>query len=224
MTTPTVSRGREGHETFDSVVARLRQCRLCRDNPRKGSQPLPHEPRPIIHASPTARICIVGQAPGIRAHDTQRSFNDPSGVRLRSWLGMDDATFYDRRKVALIPMGFCFPGYDANKSDLPPRRECAEAWRAQLFAQMPDIRLMVILGTYAQRWHLGSKVAREGVNNVVSRWHDFYEAEGGLKRFVLPHPSWRNNAWLKRNPWFEADVLPVLKRDVRETLAGFPQD
>lgn len=213
-------------ESMNALLEKIRACRLCVQAPHNSAKPLPHEPRPVVQASENARICIVGQAPGVRVHASGRPFTDPSGVRLRSWLGMDESVFYDPEKVALVPMGFCFPGYNASKSDLPPRRECAPAWRDRLFSHLPQVRLLVILGTYAQRWHLGPVVAREGVNAVVSRWHDFYEADGGtesgVKRFVLPHPSWRNNAWLKRNPWFETELLPVLKQDVREALGTLP--
>ncbi|WP_240810434.1 uracil-DNA glycosylase family protein [Formicincola oecophyllae] len=203
-------------EAFQDLLKAIKQCRLCVECPRNG-KPLPHAPRPVLQASPSASICIVGQAPGLRVHHSGRPFTDPSGMRLRSWLNMDEATFYDPARVALVPMGFCFPGYSASKSDLPPRVECT-VWRERIFAQMPHLKLMVILGGHAQRWHLGPAVAKRGVNEVVASWRDYLEGPHGVRRFVLPHPSWRNNAWLKRNPWFAEEVLPVLRQDVAKAL------
>ena len=139
---------------FDDTAARLRACRLCRDSPLYGP-PLPQEPRPIVQGSAGARLCIASQAPGTRAHSTGMPFMDPSGVRLRAWLGLDAGRFYDPAKVAIVPMGACFPGLDAKGGDRPPRRECAERWRAELFAGLPNLDLILVIGQYAQAWHLG---------------------------------------------------------------------
>jgi uracil-DNA glycosylase len=198
---------------LDALIDEIGACRLCRDTPRYGA-PLPHEPRPVIQVSSTARLCIAGQAPGTRVHASGRPFTDPSGVRLRAWLGLDEETFYDPARVAIIPMGFCFPGQDAKGGDLPPRRECAETWHARIFASLPRIELVLLIGQYAQRWHLGRQAVAGGLTETVEHWRLHYR-EGESRRMVpLPHPSWRNNAWLKRNPWFETDLLPVLRADV----------
>jgi uracil-DNA glycosylase len=129
-------------------------------------------------------------------------------------MGLDDATFYDSRKIAIIGMGFCFPGNDAQGGDLPPRKECAELWRNRLFEQLPNLQLLILIGQYAQRWHLGSKQTAEGVTGTVRRWREVYETGEGPKRLPLPHPSWRNTSWLKRNPWFERELVPILRADV----------
>jgi uracil-DNA glycosylase len=194
-----------------------RACRVCRDEPRYGSA-LPHEPRPVLQVSRSARICIASQAPGAKVHASGRPYTDTSGVRLKSWMGLDDATFYDSRKIAIIGMGFCFPGNDEQGGDLPPRKECAELWRKQLFDQLPNLRLLILIGQYAQRWHLGSNYTAEGVTGTVRRWRDVYESGEGPKRLPLPHPSWRNSGWLKRNPWFEQELVPVLRTAVAELV------
>lgn len=202
---------------LDALIRELRACRLCRDAPCFGSA-LPHEPRPVIQVSDTARLCIAGQAPGIRVHASGRPFTDPSGVRLRQWLGLDESTFYDPAKLAIIPMGFCFPGYDAKGSDLPPRRECAPLWRDRLFAQLPRLELVLLLGRHAQQWHLGAG-AEGGLTETVGRWRTLLGAPGRPRLLPLPHPSWRNNAWLRRNPWFEEDLLPVLRAEVARLVS-----
>lgn len=200
--------------TLDELSAAIRVCRICRDQPR--GRPLPHEPRPVLQPSATARILIAGQAPGTRVHASGRPFTDPSGDRLRRWLGVDSAVFYDAAQIAILPMGFCFPGLDAAGGDLPPRPECALAWRRECMAAMPQIGLVVCLGAHAMSWHMG-KMFRGSVHETVKAWHD-----GLALRPValpLPHPSWRNNAWLKANPWFESDVIPVLQQQVRARLS-----
>lgn len=202
---------------LDGLVRSIRACRICRDNPRYG-KPLGHEPRPILQISKTARICVAGQAPGTRVHKSGRPFDDPSGVRLRQWLGIDETAFYDSSKIAIIGMGFCFPGLSPDGSDLPPRRECAEIWRATLFPHLPNVKLCVVIGRYAQRWHLGQEAAKQGVNQTVQQWRDVYDADQSLRRIPLPHPSWHNNRWLECNPWFDTDLLPVLRADVRRLL------
>jgi len=197
-------------------VAEIRACRICVERPR--GKPLPHEPRPVVVPSARARILIAGQAPGTRVHASGRPFTDRSGDRLREWLGVSDAEFYDSDNFAIVPMGFCFPGLDAKGGDLPPRRECAAHWRAELMAAMPQIDLLLLIGQYAQSWHLGS--AREkGVTETVRNWRAYASPSSGRAMIVpLPHPSWRNTGWLKKNPWFEAELLPVLRRAVVERI------
>lgn len=197
---------------FDTLLADYRACRICRDAPRFGG-PLPHEPRPILQASPRARLCLAGQAPGTRVHASGRPFTDPSGVRLRGWLGMDEATFYDPDKLAIVPMGGCFPGLDAKGGDLPPRRECAPAWRARLLAALPEVELILLVGQYAMRWHLGSAWSGS-LTRTVEDWRQIHAENRHPRLLPLPHPSWRNNAWLRRNPWFEDAVLPLLRSEV----------
>lgn len=202
--------------SFDRIAAHLRACRLCRDAPLHGP-PLPQEPRPIVQGSASARLCIASQAPGNRAHRSGVPFMDPSGMRLRDWLGLDEAAFYDASRIAIVPMGACFPGLDAKGGDLPPRRECAERWRTALFAGLPRLELILAIGQYAQRWHLGR--AEEGLTGTVRRWRTILAAPGRPRILPLPHPSWRNNGWLKRHPWFEAELLPELKREVARVMA-----
>ncbi|MGF1620030.1 MAG: uracil-DNA glycosylase family protein [Rhodomicrobiaceae bacterium] len=197
-----------------AFARRIEACRLCRDAPR--GKPLPHEPRPVLRISATARICICGQAPGTRVHASGAPFTDPSGDRLRDWMGVSEAEFYDQSRIAIVPMGFCFPGLDEKGSDLPPRKECAPAWRAPLFELMPQFELILLVGQYAQRWHLGSR-ARRTLTETVGNWRA-YAQEPGPTLLPLPHPSWRNNAWIKRNPWFGAEMLPYLRKQVRQLL------
>ncbi|MBI1385782.1 MAG: uracil-DNA glycosylase family protein [Rhizobiales bacterium] len=208
-----------------AAIARLagdmRACRICMEAPK--GPPLPHPPRPVFQLSATARLCIVGQAPGIRAHVAGRPFADPSGDRLRDWLGIDEATFYDESRIAIIPMGFCFPGYDVRGADLPPRRECAPAWRARVFDLLEHIGLIVVIGQYAQEWHLGPRRLAD-LTATVANWREYLEASGkGPRTLVLPHPSWRNNGWLKRNPWFAAELLPTLRSEVAALLESVGQ-
>lgn len=202
--------------SFERTASALRACRLCRDTPRYGP-PLPQEPRPIVQGSGTARLCIASQAPGTRAQASGRPFADPSGVRLRAWLGLDETAFYDAERVAIVPMGACFPGLDDNGGDRPPRRECAERWRAELFAGLPRLELILAIGAHAQRWHLGRMEG--GLTGTVQRWRDVLGAEREPRVLPLPHPSWRNSGWLKKHPWFEAELLPVLRREVAQALA-----
>lgn len=193
---------------MDQLLHDIRACRLCTD--RFAATETAHKPRPVLRGAPTARLLIAGQAPGIRVHHSGLPFTDPSGDRLRDWLGIDSHIFYDQTRVAIVPMGFCFPGYRKG-ADLPPPPICARTWRAQVLAALPEVRLTLLVGGYAQKWHLGVK---SGVTDTVARWRDFSPAA-----LPLPHPSWRNTAWLKRNPWFEADLLPVLRTRVAEVLA-----
>ena len=200
---------------LDVLVRQIRACRLCVEDPR--GSPLPHEPRPVLRPSSTARIAVAGQAPGTRVHQSGKPFTDPSGVRLRAWMGVDESEFYDDRRVAILPMGFCFPGLDRHGGDRPPRRECAPRWRNELLARMPQLELILLVGIYAQHWHLPSRPKRP-VSDTVQEFEAVL-ALGRLPRlFPLPHPSWRNNAWIRANPWFETDVLPRLKVEVRRLL------
>ena len=196
-----------------ALAAEIRACRICRDlSPR----PLPHEPRPVVMPSSTARILIAGQAPGTRVHASGRPFTDPSGDRLRNWLGVDAESFYDPDNFAIVPMGFCFPGLDAKGGDLPPRRECAPAWRMRLMALMPQVDLVLAIGLHAQAWHLGA-ARKTSLTETVAAWRDIVEARTPMV-LPLPHPSWRNSGWLKRNPWFEEELLPFLRAQVRTRL------
>ncbi|GAB5506281.1 MAG: uracil-DNA glycosylase family protein [Rhizobiaceae bacterium] len=196
-------------------VAEIRACRICLERPE--GKPLPHEPRPVVVPSASARIMIAGQAPGTRVHESGRPFTDRSGDRLREWLGVSDAEFYDTDNFAIVPMGFCFPGLDAKGGDLPPRRECAPAWRADLMAAMPQIDLLLVIGQYAQGWHLGLK-GKRSVTDTVRGWRDFAARNTAPLIIPLPHPSWRNTGWLKANPWFGEELLPVLRRAVDERI------
>jgi uracil-DNA glycosylase len=190
---------------FDRLLKEIRSCRLCAGK-------LKHEPRPVLRVTSTARICIAGQAPGTRVHKSGVPFTDPSGDRLRDWLGIDAETFYDDRYIAVVPMGFCFPGLDAQGGDLPPRKECAPQWREKVFANLPNLKLMLPIGLYAQNWHLKGKL-KANMTDTVKAWRDY-----GPNIIPLPHPSWRNNAWLKKNAWFEAELLPHLRRRVSRIL------
>ncbi|HEX2555585.1 MAG TPA: uracil-DNA glycosylase family protein [Microvirga sp.] len=204
---------------FDALATSLRACRICRDLP---ARPLPHEPRPILQGSATARLCIASQAPGTRAHASGIPFQDPSGTRLRAWLDLDEAAFYDASRVAIAPMGACFPGQDAKGGDLPPRRECAGTWRAGLFSAMPGLELILVIGQYAQAWHLGDEV-RDGLTGTVRRWREILAGPRKPRVLPLPHPSWRNNGWIRKNPWFETELLPVLRAEVHSILTRKPE-
>lgn len=189
-------------ESLDALVAEIRACRVC---------DLPHEPRPVVRVHADARILIAGQAPGRLVHETGLPWNDPSGDRLRDWMGLDRETFYDQRNVAVAAMGFCFPG-TVNGADLPPRKECAPLWRARLLPLLKGVRLTLLVGGYAQKWHLG-KTAKPTLTETVAAWRSY-----GADAIPLPHPSWRNTAWLKRNPWFETELAPDLRRRVQAAL------
>lgn len=203
-------------EQLNDLLAEIRACRICVEEPR--GRPLPHEPRPVVVGSPTARVLIAGQAPGTRVHASGLPFDDRSGDRLRDWLEVDRATFYDPACFAIVPMGFCFPGLDAKGGDLPPRRECAPTWRDQLLARMPQIELVLVIGQYAQAWHLGAD-RRTTLTETVRDWRRLLDRDLHPRVLPLPHPSWRNTGWLKRNPWFERDLLPVLREEIRRHLS-----
>lgn len=193
----------------------VRDCRLCVEHPQ--GKALPHEPRPVVRSSATARILIAGQAPGTKVHASGIPFDDRSGDRLREWLGMSRDEFYDRDKLAILPMGFCFPGQDAKGGDLPPRRECAPVWRARFMASMPQIDLVLVIGLYAQAWHLGN-LRSPSLTETVADWQRIYDGTANPHVLPLPHPSWRNTGWLKKNLWFESDLLPFLRSEVDRLL------
>jgi uracil-DNA glycosylase len=194
--------------TFKTLTSDLAACRICAD--RFAATATAHRPNPVIWFRPGARVLIASQAPGLRVHRANTPFWDQSGKRLRDWMGVDDAIFYDRDRVAIVPMAFCFPGYDAKGGDLPPPPVCARTWRAAVLRQLPDVTVTLLIGGHAQAWHLGG---RAGVTETVAAWRDHAPAV-----FPLPHPSWRNTGWLNRNPWFADDLLPVLRARLREVL------
>lgn len=194
---------------LSSLTQRILDCRLCEKTFAASSSA--HRPRPVPWFQPSARLLIAGQAPGARVHASGKPFTDPSGDRLRGWLGLDEALFYDKAKIAIVPMAFCFPGNDAKGGDLPPPRICAQTWRQQVMAVLPRISMVLAVGSSAIRWHLH----QENVTRTVSGWRDWYEKTGV---FPLPHPSWRNTAWLKRNPWFADELVPDLRRAVASAL------
>jgi len=202
----------------EALIERLRnsiaRCRICRDTPLKGEgDRLPHEPRPVAVISAKAKILIAGQAPGLRVHESGLPFNDASGDRLRTWLNVDRDMFYDADRFAIVPMGFCFPGYDERGSDLPPRRECAPRWRDEVMSAMPQIELVLAIGQYAQAYHLGGR-RKKSMTETVQNWRNYLQSNTGIPVLPLPHPSWRNTSWLRKNPWFEQEILPTLRQHV----------
>lgn len=192
------------------LMDRARACRLCEAH-------LPHGCRPVLRGSTTARLLIVGQAPGARVHATGIPWNDPSGDRLRQWLAMDRAAFYDESRIAIVPMGLCYPGTAPKGGDYPPRPECAPLWQPPLRAALTGLRLTLLIGQYAQAHYLGDR-RRRTMTETVAAWRDY-----GPEFLPLPHPSWRNSAWLKKNPWFEAELVPALRRHVAAALDGVSQ-
>jgi uracil-DNA glycosylase len=214
-----IRRSEDRSTELDRFATRIRACRVCLDAPFKVI--LPHEPRPVLRVSTTAKLLVASQAPGTKVHATGISFNDASGDRLRQWMEISRETFYDTSQVAIVPMGFCFPGQDAKKADLPPRPECRATWHDELFALMPQIETILAIGRYAQDYHF----ARAGrplpkkilLDELIRNWRDFI---GEAPRIIpLPHPSWRNIGWAKRNPWFETEILPMLREAVAKALA-----
>jgi uracil-DNA glycosylase len=201
--------------SLDRLLADIRACRVCKDHPK--GPPLPHEPRPVVRASTTARILIAGQAPGTKVHASGRPFDDRSGDRLRAWMNVTPDVFYDEARIAIAPMGFCFPGQDAKGADLPPRKECAPLWRQRLMAELVSIDLVLLVGTYAQRWALNEARGTSLTDTVRAGPRPLTGLTTALA-FPLPHPSWRNTGWLKANPWFEAQILPRLRAAIAERL------
>ncbi len=203
--TGTAGKTRHSRNALEQLTHDARACRICESF-------LPLGPRPVFRASGTARILIVGQAPGRLVHETGIPWNDPSGNRLRDWLGLDRETFYDESRIAIVPMGFCYPGVDKNGGDKPPRPECAPHWQQRFLALMPRIELTLLVGGYAQAFHLGAG-RKKSLHETVLAWREHPD-----HRLPLPHPSWRNTGWLKRNPWFERELLPVLRRRVARLI------
>lgn len=191
---------------LESLLGEIRACRVC-------AGALAHEPRPVLRAHRDARILIVGQAPGRRVHESGAPFTDPSGDRLRDWMGIGPDVFYDKTRIAIAAMGFCYPG-TVKGADLPPRRECAPLWRPRLLPLLGKVQLTLLVGSYAQRYHLGER-AGPSLHETVANWRGY-----GKAVVPLPHPSWRNSAWLKKNPWFEAELVPELRRRVSLALSS----
>jgi len=213
-----IARGAPDDAALDSLRQEIGACRICRDTPLGDANArLPHEPRPVAVMSSKARILIAGQAPGLKVHESGIPFNDASGDRLRDWLRVDRETFYDPDCFAIVPMGFCFPGYDSKGSDLPPRRECAPHWRSRVISAMPQIELVLAVGQYAQAWHMGAERS-ENMTETVRAWRTTLSKVRMPGILPLPHPSWRNTGWIKRNPWFETELLPVLRERVASLL------
>lgn len=197
-------------EQLQKLLKDIRECRLCEPG-------LPFGANPVVQVSPSSRILVVGQAPGRRVHETGMPFNDPSGDRLREWMGVDRETFYDDSKIAIIPMAFCFPG-TGKSGDLPPPPLCAETWRQRLLDQPQNVELTIVLGQYAINWHIqrlegGGKRRKETLTETVKRWKDFWP-----EMIPLPHPSPRNNLWLRKNPWMEEELIPALKAKIQELI------
>ena len=193
--------------SLDAILADIAACRACAGE-------LPHEPRPVTRVSGMTRLLICGQAPGRRVHESGIPFDDPSGERLRSWMGIDRATFYGRPEIGVAAMAFCFPGTNPKGGDYPPPPRCARLWRPQLMAALPKMELTLLVGGYAQVWALGDR-AKRNMTETVAAWTEY------LPHYLpMPHPSWRNTAWLKRNPWFEDEVTPYLRHRVADILAA----
>ncbi len=193
---------------MSSLPDEIRACRLCAK--RFSGTATMHEPRPVVWFRSGAKLLIAGQAPGARVHASGRPFTDPSGDRLREWLGIDEDIFYDLSQVAIVPMAFCFPGYNNRKADLPPPPICRRTWHDKVMSELGNVSMTVLVGGHAHKYHLGAEAS---VTETVRCWRDH-----APRVFALPHPSWRNTAWLKKNPWFEAELLPVLRARVQEVL------
>ena len=187
--------------SLPNLIHHIQNCTLC-------AHDLAHDVNPVFQINAEAKILIAGQAPGRRVHETHIPFNDPSGVRLRKWLNLDAEQFYDPTLCAILPMGFCYPGTGKN-GDLPPRKECAPAWRQKLLSHLPNIQLTILIGQYAINWHLKHKKQRN-LTETIRNWHAYWP-----DIIVLPHPSPRNNIWLRKNPWFEKDIIPHLQKRIK---------
>jgi len=197
------------------LLAAISDCRECVERP--DGDRLPHEPRPVLVMSSMAKIRIIGQAPGTRVHASGKPFTDPSGDRLREWMGVDETQFYNSEKISITPMGFCFPGLNEKGGDLPPRKECARKWQDRVTQAMPQTRLVLLIGQYAQKQYLQGRFGGS-LTETVSNWREVRTAVSGEIQMPLPHPSWRNNAWIKKNLWFTSELLPQLRQDVQNYL------
>lgn len=193
------------NKEFNLIKKQILSCTICESH-------LPHGVNPVLQINPKAKILIAGQAPGRKVHESNIPFNDASGKRLRDWMGVSDELFYDPEVVAIVPMGFCFPG-TGKSGDLPPRPECAKKWRSPLLEQLPNIELTILIGLYAMKWHLKKEMAST-LTETVKNWKNYPD-----NIFPIPHPSPRNFGWLRKNPWFEDDVLPHLKQRISKMLA-----
>lgn len=191
--------------TLEAVLSDIAACRACAGE-------LPHEPRPVVRVFPETRLLICGQAPGNRVHQSGLPFTDPSGDRLRQWMGVDYETFYADRRIGVAAMAFCFPGTNPKGGDYPPPKRCAELWRRSLLSKLPKVELTLLVGGYAQAWALGAG-AKASMTETVAAWREY-----GPNVLPMPHPSWRNIAWLKRNPWFEEEVTPYLRLRLADIL------
>ena len=192
--------------SLSAILTEIAACRACAGE-------LPHEPRPVVRVFPQTRLLICGQAPGNRVHQSGMPFTDPSGDRLRTWMGVDYERFYSDPRIGVAAMAFCYPGTAPKGGDYPPPKRCAALWRPRLLAQLPDVELTLLVGSYAQAWALGDR-AKGSMTETVAAWRDY------LPMYLpMPHPSWRNTAWLKRNPWFEDEVTPYLRARTAAMLA-----
>jgi uracil-DNA glycosylase len=191
--------------SLEAVLSDIAACRACAPD-------LPHEPRPVVRVGEATRLLICGQAPGRRVHESGMPFTDASGDRLRSWMGVDAQTFYGRPEIGVAAMAFCFPGANPKGGDFPPPPRCAALWRPQLLAQLPKVELTLLVGGYAQAWALGGRM-KANMTETVRAWRDY-----APDYLPMPHPSWRNTGWLRRNPWFEAEVIPFLRKRVEGIL------
>lgn len=202
---------------MEKLFNEIKNCKICIDNPEK--KELPHAPNPVVVMSNNAKIVICGQAPGNKVNQSGIPFTDPSGDRLREWLGVDEDSFYNSGNFSIVPMGFCFPGLDNKGGDLPPRKECAKKWHGRVFEVMPQLDLYLLVGGYAQKYHLGKRVQKSVTETVVS-WKSYIQNPIDGKRFLpLPHPSWRNTGWIKKHEFFSEELLPFLKNEVKNLLA-----
>ncbi|MEX0692802.1 MAG: uracil-DNA glycosylase family protein [Rhodospirillales bacterium] len=195
----------QAHSSLDALLKRVRACTLCQAH-------LPLGPRPVVQLSATAKLLIIGQAPGTKVHESGIPWHDPSGDRLRDWLGLAPEVFYDTAQIALMPTGFCYPGRAPKGGDLPPRPECAPTWHGPLLEHLKSVRLTLLVGMHAQVYYLGKRRKRT-MTDTVAAWRDY-----GPALIPTPHPSWRTAIWAKRNPWFEADLVPVLRSRVQGLL------
>jgi uracil-DNA glycosylase len=192
-------------QNFSELLAEVRACSVCAEH-------LPLGPRPIVKMAASSKVLIIGQAPGTKVHESGVPWDDRSGDRLREWLNLPKETFYDEGQIGIMPMGFCYPGVDKTGGDKPPRPECAPLWHEALLARLPNVELTLLIGAYAQKRYLGKR-QEKSMTATVANWQSYRP-----DFILLPHPSWRNTFWLKKNPWFESDLLPVLRQKIGELV------